>query len=129
VPPIVKAWERKEAESTFWENSNTIAFGINVPKALGDFLILDAVYKTNGCAVAVDDKETLQAQASLGAEEGAFVCPEGAATLTAAIRLYNQGWIKADDKVLLLNTGTGLKYPETVKVEAPTMDPEDDLPE
>jgi len=126
--PIVKAWERKETESTFWENSNTIAFGINVPKALGDFLILDAVYKTNGCAVAVDDKEILQAQASLGAEEGAFVCPEGAATLAAAIRLYNQGWIKPDDKVLLLNTGTGLKYPDTVKVEVPTMDPDADLP-
>jgi len=127
--PIVKAWEQKETESTFWENSATIAFGINVPKALGDFLILDAVYKTNGCAVAVDDREILQAQVSLGAEEGAFVCPEGAATLAAAIRLYNQGWIKPDDKVLLLNTGTGLKYPETVKVEVPIMDPDDDLPE
>jgi threonine synthase len=126
--PIVKAWERKEPESAFWENSSTIAFGLNVPKALGDFLILDAVYNTHGCAVAVHDREILQAQSRLGTEEGMFVCPEGAATLAAAIRLYDQGWINPDDTVLLLNTGTGLKYPETVTGEVPTMDPDADLP-
>jgi threonine synthase len=126
--PIVKAWEEKKPESEFWQNSETLAFGINVPKALGDFLVLEALYKTKGCAVAVDDDEILQAQASLASEEGAFVCPEGAATLSATHRLLKEGWIKPDEKVVLLNTGTGLKYPETVNIEVRSLDPEEDLP-
>ncbi|MEI9478072.1 MAG: threonine synthase [Deltaproteobacteria bacterium] len=126
--PIVKAWKEKKAESEFWKNSSTVAFGINVPKALGDFLVLEAIYKTNGCAVTVGDDELLQAQVNLATEEGAYVCPEGAATLSAAIRLLKEGWIKADEKVVLLNTGTGLKYPETVKINIRSLDPEEDLP-
>ena len=126
--PIVKAWKEKKAESEFWKNSSTVAFGINVPKALGDFLVLEALYKTKGCAVAVDDGEILQAQVSLASEEGAFVCPEGAATLSAAVRLLKEGWIKADEKVVLLNTGTGLKYPETVKINIRSLDPEENVP-
>ena len=126
--PIVKAWEEKKTESEFWHKSNTIAFGINVPKALGDFLVLEAVYATEGCAVAVGDDEILDAQAQLASEEGTYVCPEGAATLSAAIRLLNQGWIKRDEKVVLLNTGTGLKYPETVNINVPSLSPGDDLP-
>jgi len=126
--PIVKAWEEKKAESEFWQNSTTIAFGINVPKALGDFLVLEAIYKTNGCAVTVGDDDILQAQASLASEEGAYVCPEGAATLSAAVRLLKKGWIKADERVVILNTGTGLKYPEAVNITLRSLNPEDDLP-
>jgi threonine synthase len=126
--PIVKAWEEKKAESEFWQNSSTIAFGINVPKALGDFLVLEAIYKTNGCAVTVGDDELLRAQASLASEEGAYVCPEGAATLSAAVCLLKEGWIKADERVVLLNTGTGLKYPEAVNIKVRSLNPEDDLP-
>jgi threonine synthase len=126
--PIVKAWEEKRAESEFWQNSSTVAFGINVPKALGDFLVLEAIYKTNGCAVTVGDDELLRAQVTLAAEEGVYVCPEGAATLSATIRLLKEGWIKADEKVVLLNTGTGLKYPETVKINLRSLDPNEDLP-
>ena len=126
--PIVKAWQERKAESEFWKNSKTIAFGINVPKALGDFLVLEAVYKTGGCAVAVGDEEILRDQVRLASEEGAYVCPEGAATLSAAIRLLNEGWMKPDEKVLLLNTGTGLKYPETVNIKVRSLDPEEDLP-
>ena len=126
--PVVKAWEEKKSESTFWENSNTIAFGLNVPKALGDFLILQAIYETNGCAVAVEDNEILRAQQMLASEEGIFCCPEGAATLSAAIKLARNGWIKPDERVVLLNTGTGLKYPETVSTEPPLLQPEDNLP-
>lgn len=127
--PIVKAWEEKKTESQFWDNAYTCAFGITVPKALGDFLVLDAIYKTDGCAVAVSDQDLLEAQAVLAAKEGAFVCPEGASLYTAAKKLREQGWIKADEKVVLLNTGTGLKYPETVKVNAPLLQPTDDIPE
>jgi len=125
--PVVKAWEEKKSESTFWENSNTIAFGLNVPKALGDFLILQAIYETNGCAVAVEDNEILRAQQMLASEEGIFCCPEGAATLSAAIQLIKSNWIKPNEKVVLLNTGTGLKYPEIVHTEPPLLQPEDHL--
>jgi len=125
--PVVKAWEEKKSKSTFWENSNTIAFGLNVPKALGDFLILQAIYETNGCAVAVEDNEILRAQQMLASEEGMFCCPEGAATLSAAIQLIKSNWIKPNEKVVLLNTGTGLKYPEIVHTEPPLLQPEDHL--
>jgi len=126
--PVVKAWEEKKSESKFWGNSNTIAFGLNVPKALGDFLILQAIYETDGCAVAVGDDEILRSQQMLARDEGIFCCPEGAATLSAAIQLIKSSWIKPDEKVVLLNTGTGLKYPETVHTEPPLLQPGDRLP-
>jgi len=126
--PIVKAWEEGKKESVFWENARTIAFGLTVPKALGDFLVLEAVYNTEGCAVAVEDDEILKAQQMLASREGVFVCPEGAATLSAAIKLSLSSWIKRDEKVVLLNTGTGLKYPETVKTGPPVLEPDDHLP-
>jgi threonine synthase len=126
--PIVKAWEEGGKESVFWENARTIAFGLTVPKALGDFLVLEAVYNTEGCAVAVEDDEILKAQQMLASREGVFVCPEGAATLSAAIKLSLSSWIRRDEKVVLLNTGTGLKYPETVKTGPPVLEPDDHLP-
>jgi threonine synthase len=115
--PITRAWQEKQTESVFWENAHTLAFGITVPKALGDFLVLDAIYKTDGCAVAVDDDQILAAEEMMASREGAFVCPEGAANLSAALKLKAEGWIKAEEKVVLLNTGSGLKYPETVNIE------------
>jgi threonine synthase len=125
--PIVKAWKQNRLESDFWPDSKTCAFGLNVPKALGDFLILEAVYKTKGCAVGVDDEDILCAQKSLASYEGAFVWPEGAAILAAAIKLLKEGWIKAKEKVVLLNTGTGLKYPETVQAQHPLVQPDNDI--
>jgi threonine synthase len=107
--PIVKAWQEHAEVSTFWENAHTAAFGINVPKALGDFLVLRALYETGGAAVAVEDEKTLEAQRRLAASEGIFACPEGGATLAAAQTLYEQGWIRPDERVLLINTGSGLK--------------------
>lgn len=126
--PIVKAWQEGRDTSELWKNSSTIAFGINVPKALGDFLVLEAVRNTNGCALAVDDDELLHAQAELASSEGLFVCPEGAATLVAARKLRQQGWIQADERVVLLNTGSGIKYPNTVQVSVPLLQPQDELP-
>jgi threonine synthase len=76
----------------------------------------------------VEDNEILRAQQMLASEEGIFCCPEGAATLSAAIKLARNGWIKPDERVVLLNTGTGLKYPETVSTEPPLLQPEDNLP-
>jgi threonine synthase len=105
-----------------------VAFGITVPKALGDFLVLDALYETNGCAVETSDEEILQAQRLLARNEGTFVCPEGAATLAAARKLSQSGWIRSGERVLLLNTGSGLKYPESVSCSPPILAPGDSLP-
>ena len=126
--PIVKAFEEKREDSDFWEGAHTCAFGITVPKALGDFLVLDAVYKTDGCAIAVSDDEILKASAQLAGAEGTFICPEGAATLSAAIKLRESGWISSEERVVLLNTGSGLIYPETVLVDPPVLKPGDRLP-
>ncbi|MDJ0781837.1 MAG: threonine synthase [Desulfosarcinaceae bacterium] len=126
--PIVKAFEQKQAASEFWEGAQTCAFGITVPKALGDFLVLEALYKTEGTAIAVSDEELLEASALLASTEGTFICPEGAANLSAAVKLRKSGWIGANDRVVLLNTGSGLKYPETVTVQPPVLMPGDTLP-
>lgn len=125
--PIVRAWEAGALESVFWENAQTCAFGITVPKAIGDFLVLEAVYETNGCAVAVSDEETLAAESLLATVEGAFVCPEGAACMAATQRLLNEGWIKPDERVVVLNTGCGIKYPEIVSSDPPILQPGDRL--
>jgi len=121
--PIVKAWDEHAEECDFWESSRTIAFGINVPKALGDFLVLEALQESHGCAVAMCDHEIIAAQQLLALQEGLFVCPEGAATLAAAQWLVKRDWINPDDRVVLLNTGTGLKYPDTVRADPPVLTP------
>ncbi|WP_413376501.1 threonine synthase [Alkalihalobacillus sp. 1P02AB] len=123
--PIVKAFEENKREAEFWPDSQTAAFGINVPKALGDFLILEAIYETNGTAVAINDEEILAEQNQIAKLEGAFVCPEGAATFATVKKLTSSGWIKPDEKVICLNTGMGIKYPETVHILAPTIEKEE----
>ncbi|MHB8189285.1 MAG: threonine synthase [Ferrimicrobium sp.] len=119
--PIVRAWEAKADDSVAWENASTVAFGITVPKALGDFLILKAIYATDGCAVAVEDEALLASQAMLARLEGAFICPEGATCFAAAQQLRESGWLSETDEVVILNTGTGIKYPDTVQVESPML--------
>ena len=125
--PIVKAWQQKKTESQFWEHSETIAFGINVPKALGDFLVLEALYQTDGYAIAVDDVDILVEQKKAASMDGAFVCPEGAATFAAARQLRLSGWIKPEETVVALNTGAGIKYPDTFHFEVPTLLPDEDI--
>jgi threonine synthase len=125
--PIVKAYEEGKKESVFWENAKTIAFGITVPKALGDFLVLEAIYKTGGTAVSVSDKDILKYQSLLAKNEGLFVCPEGAATAAAAHKLLKNGWIKEHEKIVLLNTGSGLKYPDTFKPNPPILGVHDEI--
>lgn len=127
--PIVKAWQENAEVSKPWENASTIAFGITVPKAIGDFLILEAIRQTNGCAVAVNDHQILEAQASLARLEGAFICPEGAACFAAAEQLSQSGWIDPSDEVVIFNTGTGIKYPDTVQVDVPVLNIGDSIPD
>lgn len=126
--PIVEAWKKGEKESKFFENSTTCAFGINVPKALGDFLVLEGIYATQGCALAISEEELLQAQKQVASLEGNFICPEGAATFAAVRILREQDWIQEDEHVVCLNTGLGLKYPETVEIEGvQTLQPGQDI--
>lgn len=108
--PIVKAWEEGKTQSEFWDDAKTVAFGINVPKALGDFLVLKAIYETNGVALAVNDHEILEEQKRIVQTEGAFVCPEGAAAFLAARKLSSAGLVDQNDAVVTVNTGMGLKY-------------------
>jgi len=113
--PIVRAWEQGAGTAEPWEGAHTAAFGITVPKPLGDFLILDAVRRTEGCAVAVDDELTLDDLDLTGRLEGLFVCPEGAVTVAAARRLRREGWIREGERVVLINTGSGTLYPDAVR--------------
>ena len=121
--PIVKAFASGAAESEPWPEPRTVAFGITVPKALGDFLVLDALYATGGTAVAVDDDALLGDQRTVARLEGSLICPEGAACVTAVRALRASGWLSGDDEVVLLNTGTGLKYPHTLPHDAPAPAP------
>jgi threonine synthase len=119
--PIVTAFERGARESSLFPDARTVAFGITVPKALGDFLVLDAVYATGGTAVAVTDEELLAAQRELAEREGTFVCPEGGACFAALRYLRESGWLEGDEDVVVLNTGAGIKYPETVPFDVPLL--------
>lgn len=119
--PVVSAFERGAKESTFWADSQTVAFGINVPKPLGDFIVLDVLYKSHGTAVAISDTELLKEMGRLGSSEGLFVCPEGAASMVAARQLRDNGWISRTDCVVVLNTGAGIKYPECVDTNLPVL--------
>jgi len=118
--PIVAAFASGADHSEPWPEAEarTVAFGITVPRALGDFLVLRAVRETGGTAVAVDDPDLLAAQREVARREGSFICPEGAACVAAVGQLREAGWLSARDEVVVLNTGTGLKYPGTVPVDA-----------
>ena len=108
--PVVKAFEKGATFCDFWVNANTLASGLRVPKSFADALILKDLRESQGTAVAVSDNDILQAQSQLGRTEGIFTAPEGAATLVAYKRLLDRKWIAPDEKVILFNTGSGLKY-------------------
>jgi threonine synthase len=118
--PIVAAFESGAAESEPWPDPHTVAFGITVPKALGDFLVLRAVTETGGTAVAVDDAALLADQRMIARLEGRLICPEGAACVTAVRQLRESGWLSPADEVVVLNTGSGLKYPGLIPVPSGT---------
>jgi len=126
--PIVTAFQARARESSPWPDPHTAAFGINVPKALGDFLILEAIYSTKGCALAVTDAELLAAQREIASTEGTLVCPEGAATIAAIRILRERGEIGESEVVVALNTGAGIKYPETLEAAAPLLEPGGQIP-
>jgi threonine synthase len=110
--PIVKAFESGERFADAFPNAATVASGLRVPKAIGDFLILDAIRASGGTAVAVSDAELIAGVKEIGAAEGIFAAPEGGACLPALRLLMQRGEVNPDERVVLFNTGAGVKYLE-----------------
>ena len=108
--PIVDAWRQGKETAGLWENANTIATGIRVPVAVGDFLIIRAVNESNGFAISVSDNEIVEARDFVSKSEGTLLCPEGAATLAAFEKSLSEGLISNHDRVVLFNCASGLKY-------------------
>lgn len=120
--PIPKAFEEEKGESEFWQNAETLATGLRVPHALGDFLVLNAARESGGSALAVTDDEIIDGIGQIAKEEGLFVCPEGAATFAALKYLIDDGKVDKDEKVVLFNTGSGIKYTTLFEIDAPVFD-------
>jgi threonine synthase len=110
--PIVKAFHEGKKEAEFWENAETVAAGLRVPSAIGDYLILNAIYESKGTAVMVDELEIIAAMKNLARREGIMMSPEAAATYTAASKLKDSGFVDSDESIVLFGTGAGILYPE-----------------
>jgi len=108
--PVIKAFQSGSPFCDFWIGARTLASGLRVPKSFADQIILDDLKESHGNAVAVSDEAILEAQRKLAYEEGIFAAPEGAATLAGLEQLVSAGWVHPDEKIVLFNTGTGLKY-------------------
>jgi threonine synthase len=112
--PICKAWDEGKATAEFWRNASTLAAGLRVPKAYGDYLILEIHQQSGGTAVAVTDEEIMQGLLHWARVEGVFAAPEGAASLVAYQKLRQNGFFAAEDVVVMFNTGSGLKYLDVI---------------
>src|SRR3954452_3625865 len=117
--PITRAYEQNQADSKFWEGAATVASGLRVPKALGDFLVLNAVRESGGTALSVSDADMLDAGVQLSETEGIFPAPEGGACVAAAQLLAESGFLKPDERVVIYNTGSGYKYLEAYSTRFP----------
>ena len=113
--PIAKAWDDAKPTAEFWPNAATLAAGLRVPKAYGDYLILDILKKSGGVALAVTDDQIMDAVREWGRVEGVFAAPEGAAALAAYRKLRASTFFGPDDTVVLFNTGSGLKYLDVIE--------------
>ena len=117
--PIVKAFLEGKPRSEFFEHAETVASGLRVPKALGDFLVLNAVRESGGSAVAVSDEEMIDAAIELASDEGIFAAPEGGACIAALKKLLASGFLKPEERIVIYNTGSGLKYLEAYSPRYP----------
>jgi threonine synthase len=117
--PLVRAFQEGEAASRFWDNASTVAAGLRVPKPLGDRLTLRAARESGGTVIAVPDDELMSAGVQLAEDEGIFAAPEGAACVAAATRLIREGFLTAQEKIVIYNTGSGLKYLEAYRARFP----------
>jgi threonine synthase len=114
--PIVRAFETGAERAELWQNAETIAAGLRVPAAVGDRLMLRALRDSNGTAVAVSEVEILSGVERLAQIEGIFASPEGGAAVAGLTQLAKAGWIRPDDRVVLFNTGSALKYLDVLDV-------------
>lgn len=112
--PIVRAFEQGERFAAEFENAHTSASGLRVPRAIADFIMLDLISASGGTAITVTDEEMISAAKEMSAKTGIFACPEGGATLAGARKLRERGFIGEEDRVVLFNTGSGLKYLEAL---------------
>ncbi len=110
--PIVRAFAAQASEAGTFENAQTVAAGLRVPRAIGDFIMLEILRRTGGTALAIEDEELMAASYELGAMTGISACPEGGACLAALRRLLAEGTVQPDETIVLFNTGTGVKYAE-----------------
>ncbi|MBK9168334.1 MAG: threonine synthase [Bryobacterales bacterium] len=117
--PVVRAYDAGAARSEFWQGATTVASGLRVPKPLGDFLILEAVRESGGTAIAVSDAELVGAGLALAREDGMFVAPEGAACVSALEKLLASGFLSPEERIVIYNTGAGLKYLEAYSTRYP----------
>jgi threonine synthase len=117
--PIVRAFDSGATTSEFWKDAHTVASGLRVPKALGDFLVLEAVRESGGAAVAVNDEDMMDASVQLATAEGIFAAPEGGACFAALPALLESGVLRRDDRIVVFNTGSGLKYLEAYAARFP----------
>ena len=124
--PVVRAFERGDTVTEMWQNAATCAAGLRVPKPYGDSIMLEILRDSNGLAVAVSDDDLLASMADWGRSEGIFLCPEGAAATAAYDRLLAAGVLTAEDRVVIFNTGGGLKYTD-VTAEAMGLGPKGEL--
>jgi threonine synthase len=109
--PIVRAFEEGLDHAPLWKDAHTVAAGIRVPAAVGDFLMLRAIRESNGFAIAVDDDAILAARDEVASVEGLLMCPEGAATYAAYKAALANGRVSADESAVLFNCAIGVKYP------------------
>lgn len=124
--PIVKAFEAGEEHAPLFENAATCAAGLRVPIAVGDFLMIRALRESGGTAISVTDEALMDGVKELSAHQGVYACPEGGAVWKAAQQLLESGWIRPEEKVVLFNTGTGLKYNHLFSVDGlPVIDHND----
>jgi threonine synthase len=112
--PVAKAFDEGAAASQMWKDAATFAAGLRVPKPYGDAIILDIVRQSGGQALAVSDEEILASLSDWAQNEGLLLCPEGASVTAAYDKLLADGFLKASDRVVLFNTGTGLKYTDVI---------------
>jgi threonine synthase len=123
--PVAKAWDEHKSVAEVWQNAHTLAAGLRVPKPYADYIILDILKQSSGTAIAVSDEQIFDAVQQWASREGVFAAPEGAASLAAYEILLEQKFLKPSDKVVLFNTGSGLKY---IDVIAKAMEPEQTRP-
>ncbi len=123
--PIVRAFERGERYADLWADAETVAPGIRVPVAIGDYLILDAVRASGGTAIAVSDAEILDGMRLMAEREGIFGSPESGATVAAARALRQSGFLREDETVVLFSTGAGMKHTDLIAGEEAVLDPND----